>query len=106
MTNTNLYSISHDCSGDTIGTNLTAEQAAIELLTYDGYGYEIELNDGYWTLYVSSGSRNSTCGLGEFRESICSLSSDEETARAEIFEEVIAESGSWYPNITVSGYQK
>ena len=105
MTNVNLYSISHDCSGDIIGTNLTAEQAAIELLTYDGHGYEIELNDGYWTLYVSSGSRNSTCGLGEYRESIFSTEDEEEKARAEIFEEVIAESGSWYPDITVSADQ-
>jgi len=102
MKSETLYLIAHDdINNSVIGTNLTAEQAAIELLTYDGYGYEIELNDGFWTLYVSSGSRNSTLGLGEYRESIFSTEDDEERARAEIFEEVIAESGSWYPSLIV-----
>jgi len=102
MKSETLYVITHDDISDSVlGTNLTAEQAAIELLTYDGYGYEIELNDGFWTLYVSSGSRNSTRGLGEYRESIFSTEDEEEKARVDIFEEVIAHAGSWYPSLTV-----
>jgi topoisomerase IA-like protein len=102
MKNETLYLITHDdINNSVIGTNLTTEQAAIELLTYDGYGYEIELKDGFWTLYVSSGSRNSTLGLGAYRESIFSTEDEEEKARAEIFEEVISEAGSWYPDLNV-----
>lgn len=60
MTDTKYIAFRHD--GDIINEGLTLENAAHEILTYDGYEYEIKQEDGIYKLYVSTHSSNSTLG--------------------------------------------
>lgn len=48
----------------------TAQHIGQCLLVHDGYGYEVRHNEANqtWTLWISSGSRNSQRGYGEFNE--------------------------------------
>jgi hypothetical protein len=76
---------------------LSAEDAAHELLTYDGYEYQIRpAEDGEgWELWISSASRNSTAWKGINGKSVIfNLEDDEAKARQEIFERVIW-TGMW-----------
>lgn len=76
---------------------LSSDDAASDLLAYDGYQYEIRTaEDGAgWELWVSSASRNSTSWKGVDRKSVIfSLEDDEAEARQEIFDDVIL-SGNW-----------
>ena len=98
----NTYSIT-DSAGDIIEENLTVEQCAIALLTYDGYGYEIDKTEWGWELLISGGSRSGT-GLGQYNGSTIpakdpALSEDEATAQ--LFAEVVANADVWYPNLNV-----
>ena len=80
----------------------TAQAIGESLLVCDGYGYEVRHNKdtGYWTLWISSGSRNSQRGLGQYTElpEYNSLLECEYDAMAEIEEMVgldLIEGGEW-----------
>lgn len=57
-----------DNDGYVISSGLTASEAAIEVLSYDGHDYDVRKIDGEYCIYVSRGSRNSTVGLGPFSQ--------------------------------------
>jgi len=97
------YLVTH-IDGDVLGEKLTTEQCAIALLTYDGYGYEIDKTEFGWELLISSGSRSGSSGLGKFRSSSLAPIDPElsaEQAQQLIFAEVVKMSGDWYPNLDV-----
>tara|TARA_R100001594_G_scaffold36274_1_gene65908 strand:+ start:1989 stop:2375 length:387 start_codon:yes stop_codon:yes gene_type:complete len=80
----------------------TAQAIGESLLVCDGYGYEVrhDKEAGYWTLWISSGSRNSQRGLGQYTElwKFNSLLECEYDAMAEIEEMVgldLIEGGEW-----------
>jgi len=80
----------------------TAQAIGQSLLVCDGYGYEVRHNKETerWTLWISSGSRNSQRGLGHYYQSLGfdSLLECEFDAMAEIEEMVgldLIEGGYW-----------
>ena len=80
----------------------TAQAIGQSLLACDGYGYEVRHNKetGRWTLWISSGSRNSQRGLGHYDElwGFNSSLECEYDAMAEIEEMVgldLIEGGEW-----------
>ncbi|WP_319413956.1 hypothetical protein [uncultured Cohaesibacter sp.] len=84
----------HTDSSETYGHNLSSGQAMHEILTYDGHDYKITLDDDVYQLELSSGSRNSTTGLGDFNP-VFFRSADSQEEAEEWFEaEVIKHSGS------------
>ena len=77
------------------GAGLTAEEAMSEILTYDGYRYEIRQSKFVngrpcWDLWHSDGSENSPRGARHLVKTLAfSLESDEAVAAREIAEQVI-----------------
>jgi transglutaminase-like putative cysteine protease len=84
-------------SGEVLDRGLTAEQAAIEIMSYDGHEFEIRPEpDRGFRLWTSEYSRNSTLGGRPLTESVIfSLAANEADARAEIYAEVIAHA-DWF----------
>ena len=73
------------------GISLTS--AASDILTYDGHGYEVRReNDGWYYLFVSTGSRNSQAGLGKFNQAYCNgkMLMEQATSETEAFEKFAA----------------
>jgi hypothetical protein len=84
------------------GSGLTAEEAMSEILTYDGYRYEIRKGEfkglACWELWHSDSSENSTRGARHMVKTVAfSLAEDEVTATREIAVEVIAAGWSRMP---------
>ena len=91
-------------SNNIYGRGLTAEQAMDEILTYDGYRYEIQKSDFQgsvcWDLYHSDGSVASTRGACHMVKTVIfSLIEDEVQATREIAERVIAAGWSRVPDV-------
>jgi hypothetical protein len=91
-------------SSNIYGRGLTAEHAMNEILTYDGYRYEIRKSDFQgsvcWDLYHSDGSANSTRSARHLvKTGIFSLIDDEARAEQEIAERVIAAGWTGLPDV-------
>lgn len=74
-----------------IGRHMSAEQAMDELLSHDGYAWQIRReNDGEgWRLWHSDGSANSTRGARHMVKTVAfSLKDNEAAATREIAEQV------------------
>ena len=105
------YTVINRSSGEPEGRRLSATDAADIVLSHDGHEYEVRreetkhgLSDGTsaWQLYVSRGSRNSYGGNRGFTECYVygsklarSYAATEETAWAEIAEQVCKGCGEW-----------
>lgn len=86
------------------GRGLTSEQAMHEILTYDGYQYEIVKTDFKgsvcWELYHSDGSANSTRGARHMVKTLVfSMIEDGAQAAHEIAEKVIAAGWNDVPSV-------
>ena len=93
-----------DDSSNIYGRGLTVEQAMDEILTYDGYRYEIKKSDFHgsvcWDLYHSDGSAASTRGARHMVKTVIfSLVEDEAQAMREIAEHVIAAGWNRVPDV-------
>ena len=87
-----------DTTGDIIKRHLSVEDAAHEILTHDGHGYEFrQCVDEGWRLWVTPFSRNSPVGGKPLTPLFWSSHDDLEKARAELFQRVIAETWRRYP---------
>jgi hypothetical protein len=91
-----------DHNGTVLNQGLTAVEAMDEILTYDGYRYEIK--DSYlnglvcWDLWHSDGSENSPRGASHMRPTILhSFEEDEAKARQDIAEQLIKAGWSRMP---------
>lgn len=80
----------------------TAQHIGQCLLVHDGYGYEVRYNEANqtWTLWISSGSRNSQRGYGGFNEvwRFESEHKDQYDATADIEQQVgldLVQGGEW-----------
>lgn len=56
------YTVLSPASGTVYGRNLTAVEAAHEILGYDGHDYELRREGDAFQLFISRGSRNSFGG--------------------------------------------
>lgn len=86
------------------GRGLTAVQAMNEILTYDGYRYEIRKSEFRgsvcWDLWHSDGSAASTRGARHMVKTVIfSLIEDEAHARQEIAEAVIVAGWNGLPEV-------
>jgi hypothetical protein len=93
-----MYTVFHQDDAFAPQIGLTLEQAATELLTYDGHDFEIRDggNSGF-ELWHTQFSRNGTLGGRPMVQTVIwSIKSDRAEAETEIFEKVIA-SGYWTP---------
>lgn len=83
MTNT-LYTV-RDCNDDAIGAHLTVEEAAIEILTYDGAHYAIERVNDEWQLFTRRANNK-----WDLRHPVeFSTNADKEEATLEMFQNVV-----------------
>lgn len=88
------YTVYRPSSDNTI-SDLTAAEAAIELLQNDGYRYEIHLEDDVYNLFVTKRSVNSYGGPGALTKTVIySVADNLADAEAEIYTKVI-NSGLW-----------
>jgi hypothetical protein len=88
------YTVYRPFSGAVLNQGLTAVEAMYELLTYDGYRYEIRKGDfkgrACWDLWHSDGSENSPRGAFDMvKTAIHSFEEDEDKALQDIAEQVI-----------------
>jgi|GEM_PF-2062727 len=90
----------HHINDATATVEETAQNAAREILTYDGFKYEIRNEDGEFVLYHSSRSENAGGGYKMNPTTISSFNKDRDAAEQEIFEEVVKRSTDFaYGNI-------
>lgn len=82
-----------DDSSEIYGHDMSAVDAMSEILRYDGHDFRIEQNDDFWTLRVSSGSRDSTAGLGRFNIVTEVMADTEAEATEKLAQYVIEQSG-------------
>lgn len=83
----------NESATEIVGRGLTAEQAMDELLSHDGYAWEIrrEADGDGWRLWHSDGSAYSTRGARHMVATVAfSLADDKADAAREIAERVIA----------------
>ncbi|MCB1460882.1 MAG: hypothetical protein KDJ90_00285 [Nitratireductor sp.] len=80
-------------SSEIYGRGMSAEEAMSEILRYDGHDFTIELEDDFWVLRGSTGSRYSMAGLGRFNTITEVLAANESEATAKIAEYVVSHSG-------------
>lgn len=101
MTDVTLYTVYDPNNGYEIARHLTAQDAMDELLTHDGYRYEIKREGDAWVLYHSDGSEASMRGARHMiRTVVFSLADEEEVAREEIARAVIAAGWPHMPECT------
>jgi hypothetical protein len=91
-------------SSNIYGQNLTAIQAMEELLTYDGYAFEIReeswQGSTIWQLYHSDGSANSTRSARHLQKTVVfSLKKDKQQAHEEIALAVITANWPRLPEV-------
>lgn len=82
-----------DPQGDVIDRGLSLTSAASDILTYDGHGYEVRCeDDGWYYLFVSTGSSNSSSGLGKFNQAYCNgrILMEQASSEDEAFEKFAA----------------
>jgi hypothetical protein len=90
---------------DNFEAGLSLEEAAHSLLTQDGFDYEIRQDkDGWFELFKSDGSRNSTRGARHFVS--CAAGGYYFRTREEIFAEVVKCEWHGFEAMTDEDFQK
>lgn len=82
--------------GEINARGLSAPDAAVEVMTYDGHDYDILRDQDGWRLFTTKHSRNSPLGGRPMTGTVIwSFATHEAEARAEILAEVIKNAGWW-----------
>ena len=85
------------------GEGLSLQAAAEQLLTGDGYAFEIRQEGGLYELFISDGSRNSPRGATHLRS--CVASGFVATDIEELYRKIVAEEWHGWEALTDADYR-